>query len=62
MSVLVDGMGGINADGIRFVFEIEKIKDNGDIAQKLITYVSAALKTQHKETGSEQRNKTKSKG
>ena len=47
-SMLVDGMGCINPDGIRFVLELEEIKDKELITQKLITYLRVALDTRSK--------------
>ena len=46
IGILIDGMGGINVDGIKFVLDLEEVVDKPLITQKLITYLKSALKAQ----------------
>ena len=47
--ILTGGMGGVNAEGIKLVLEIEDIPEPKIFTQKLIIYVLAILEEQKRD-------------
>ena len=48
-SMFVNGMGGINAEGIRLALDVEDISQEkrSEIIQKIITYMTTAMNVNH---------------
>jgi len=64
--LLTNGMGGISAEGIRYVMELERLNSpTTDLTcQKIITYLTTAITTSNKDNktyGTENKNGTRSK-
>jgi len=49
--IMIDGNGGISAEGIRFAFDTEdiSIEERNTIVQKIITFLKTAINTVRKE-------------
>jgi len=49
IALLVSGMGGVSAGGIRLVIELEEPSDSKVFTQKVLAYLSSGLRAQNKE-------------
>lgn len=47
--LFMDGMGSIQANGIRLALEAEDLDASGGIIQKIVAYCSTAIKSSNKE-------------